>query len=425
MKFIRCRIVCLCVMLWCGSIRLCAQDTLHLNLREAETLFINKNLSLLAGKYNLSIADAEVIQARLYPNPNLSVTGNLYNPDLNKMGDISNRTGYYAFSTGQLILLAGKRNKQIKLYQTGASMAQDDFYELVRTLLFSLRSNFYKSFFLYKSVDACLLQIEVLEKLDRSYGQAQERGSVTLYDAVRVRSLLYNLKSELVFLQNELDDVQSEVRILLQSKDIIYIPVTENEDFQIPDIRTVSLHSLIDTALNNRPDLRRSANNIAYQSQSFVYEKSLAIPDLNLSASYERRGGFVDNASFLTLAMDMPFFNRNQGKIKAAHLAVEQSRILYEQQRLEVENEVQNAFAKALNTDKMLKETDPAFISHFGQLLQGVTRNFEKGNISLIEFTDFHEAYKQNVLHQNELQNELMQAIENVNFVCGKIVLGN
>jgi outer membrane protein, heavy metal efflux system len=71
----------------------------------------------------------------------------------------------------------------------------------------------------------------------------------------------------------------------------------------------------------------------------------------------------------------------------------------------------------------MLQSIDPNFSIQFEQLLKSITLNFEKKNISLIEFTDFYDTYKQNVLQLNQLQNARMQAIENLNFAIGKTLI--
>lgn len=104
-----------------------AQDTLRITLQEAEQQFLQNNLSLLAAKYDISIAQAQIIQAKLYNNPTLSVNGNIYNPDRRKVFDVSNKTGQYDIQLQQLIILAGKRNKQIKLATTNASIAEYNF----------------------------------------------------------------------------------------------------------------------------------------------------------------------------------------------------------------------------------------------------------------------------------------------------------
>ena len=149
----------------------------------------------------------------------------------------------------------------------------------------------------------------------------------------------------------------------------------------------------------------------------------MAVPDLMSGVQFDKRGSFVNNATFFSVAMDLPFFNRNQGNIKAAKIAVDQSNTSLAQQRLSVENEVQQAYGKALNTEKMLKTIDPNFQNDFDKLLKSITENFEKRNISLLEFTDFYDSYKQNVLQWNQLQNDRIQAIESLNFSIGKPIV--
>lgn len=425
MKHVCYKFSCLYVMLLYVTVQVYAQDTTHLTLPQAENIFINKNLSLLALKYNINIAEAQIIQAKLYPNPNFSFTGNIYNPDLKKIADISNSTGEYVINAQQLILLAGKRNKQIKLAQTGVLIAENNFYDVLRTLQFSLRSDFYKAFYLHNSITAYQFQIESVEKLNRSFETLQQKGTVTLKDAVRIKSLLYSLKAEQTLLQNQFNDVQSEIQQLLQNNSSIFIPVADNNIATVTKLDHVTLQSLVDTALNNRADLKLANNTILFNQQNLAYQKSLATPDLLLGVQFDKRGSFVDNASFLTMAIDLPFFNRNQGNIKAARFNIDQSKLMAEKQKQQVENEVQHTYINALNTYKMLHDIDPGFRDQFEQLLLGVTQNFEKRNISLLDFTDFYESYKQNILQMNEVQNQYMQALENINFTCGKKVTDN
>lgn len=414
------------VMMACNTHSLLyAQDTIRITLPQAEGIFLEKNLGLLAEKYNISIAEAQVVQSKLYPNPNFAISGNLYNPERKKMFDVGNNTGQYTIDVQQLVLLAGKRNKQIKMAQTNVAMSQNNFYDLLRTLRFTLRSDFYQAYYLNNSISAYNVQIESVQKLADSFDLLLQKGTVTLKDAVRIKSLLYSLKTEQTLLQNQFNDVQSEIQQLLQHNKAVYIPVPDSNLAALTPVSSIPLQSLIDSAYDHRADLKLANNAVLYNQQNLAYQKALSVPDLTLGAEFDKRGSFVDNATFLNLAIDLPFFNRNQGNIKSAKFSIAQSKLLADKQRQQVENEVQHAYTNALNTDKMLKTIDPAFSAQFEQLLQSVLLNFEKRNISLLDFTDFYESYKQNILQLNQIQNERMQAIENLNFTCGSTVIGN
>lgn len=400
-----------------------AQDTLRISLPDAEKQFTAKNLDLIAEKYNIDIARAQVLQAKVYNNPNLQLVGNIYNPDQKKWLDVSNSTGEYIANVQQLIILAGKRNKQIKLAQTNVLLAENRFYDLLRTLRYTLHSDFYQAAFLQHAIAAYQSPIASLEKLTANYNDLQAKGVITLKEVVRVKSLLYNMQTEQTALQNQFNDIEAELQLLLQDNHTWFVPVTDISAVNMGSVRQYLLPAITDSAYANRYDLQLAANNLTYNKQNYSLQKALAVPDLTAGAQFDKRGSFVNNASFFTLAMDLPFFNRNQGNIKAAKLAIDQSNTQLTQQRLSVENEVQQAYTKALNTEKMLRTIDPNFQNDFDKLLKSITENFEKRNISLLEFTDFYDSYKQNVLQWNQLQNDRIQAIESLNFSIGKPII--
>jgi cobalt-zinc-cadmium efflux system outer membrane protein len=400
-----------------------AQDTLRITLPEAEKQFTGKNLALMAEKYNINIARAQVLQARLYNNPNVQIIANAWNPDQKKWFDVSNQSGEYIAGIQQLILLAGKRNRQIKMAEANTLLAENRFYDLLRTLRYTLHSDFYQGNFLQQAIAAYQVPIAELEKLTANYNELQAKGVITLKEVVRVKSLLYNLKTEQTALQNQFNDLEAELQLLLQDNHTWFMPVTDVAAAKLPSVRQYQLPALMDSAYANRYDLQIAANTVAYNQQNYGLQKAMAVPDLTAGAQFDKRGSFVNNASFLTLAIDLPFFNRNQGNIKAAKIAIDQSNTNLVRQRLTVENEVQQAYGKALNTEKMLNTIDPGFQNDFDKLLKSITENFEKRNISLLEFTDFYESYKQNALQWNQLQNDRIQAIESLNFSIGKPIV--
>lgn len=410
------------VMACCLSVS--AQDSLTLSLPKAEQLFFQRNLSLLAERYNVSISEALVVQARLWNNPNIEWDGNLYNPAQKKVLDLSNRTGQYTVTAQQLILLAGKRNKQVQLASTNTLRASDQFFELMRTLRYSLRSSFYQAFFLLNSMKSYNRQIASLEKLNQSYQELGARGVVTMKEVIRIQSLLYSLRSEWTLLQNQFHEVQGDLQLLLQDNSHLFIP-------QVPDgnprefVSSLRLQDLLDSANNNRYDLSLARHDLLYSRQNLSLQKSLAVPDLTLGVQFDKRGSFVDNATFFTMAIDLPFFNRNQGNIKVAKYEIEQATTLSQQKRMSVENEVSRAYATALENERMMMSVDPSFRSRFDELITQVTLNFEKRNISLLEFVDFYDSYKQTILQLNQVENARYQSLENLYFAIGKPLLTN
>src|SRR3984885_15994065 len=97
------------------------QDTVQMRLPEAEKMFLDSNLQLLAQRYNIDANKALVIQARLWPNPNFSIGHTLYSGTLHEFFPLGANDETTA-GLSQLILLAGKRNNQVKLAQAQVNL---------------------------------------------------------------------------------------------------------------------------------------------------------------------------------------------------------------------------------------------------------------------------------------------------------------
>lgn len=401
-----------------------AQDTLNLSLGDAERIMMDRNLDLLAEQFNIDISKAQLIQKRLYNNPNISLSGNFYNPDNGKLADVSNSSGEYAVNLQQLIILAGKRNKQVQLGKTDIRLAEQQFYELLRTLRYSLRSNYFEIYFLQNSMEAFQRQIVILEKLNAAYQDLQSKGVVTLRESIRIQSLLYSLQSDRAGLQTRMNELQAELQILLRQNGH-YLKVKGNPVIGSPLPESLVLQNLIDTAHLYRYDFIHAQTFLLYEQQNLSLQKAMAVPDLTVGGGFDKRGSFVTNASFLNLSIDLPFFNRNQGNIKAARIAVEQQKTFLQQQNDQVDNEVALAFHQYLLSDKTATALDPGFRDRYEHFLQGVTDNFQQKNISLTEFADFIESYKTNVIQFNQMQNARIQALETLQFAMGKILFNN
>src|SRR5438445_3194150 len=126
------------------------QDSVRLTLPEAEKMFLDSNYQLLAARYNIDASKAQIIQARLWPNPNFSIGHTLYSGTLNQFFPLGANDETTA-GLSQLILLAGKRNKQVKIAQANAQLTEYQFFDLMRTLKYTLRTDFFRIYYLQQS----------------------------------------------------------------------------------------------------------------------------------------------------------------------------------------------------------------------------------------------------------------------------------
>jgi cobalt-zinc-cadmium efflux system outer membrane protein len=403
--------------------RLPAQDTLHTALQEAEKQFIQKNFLLLAAKYQVNVADAAIIQAKLYPNPGLSIDQGIYNQDNKKWIDLS-ATGETALSLQQVIILAGKRNRQIDIAKVNSEISVYQFYDLIRTLRYELRSSFYSLYFLSKPVAVYNKEIESLKTLIDVYTVQYNKGNVAFKDLARLQALQFSLQNERLELLKQVAEKQSNLSLLTGDSLLRPIsPVVDSEFIYSIDAGKLSFLALVDSALMNRYDLRVAQAEVQLSQSNLSLQKALRIPDLTLGANYDKAGSYVRNYNSLSIAIDLPFWNRNRGNIRAAQFQIDKNKQLQSQAELQVRNDISKAYRQLLETDKLYKTVSVQFTSDYDKLLDGIIKGYQNHTISLLEFIDYYETYKNSELEFNRLQNNRLDALQNLNLYTGTTIL--
>src|SRR5438552_2616342 len=154
------------------------QDTVRLTLPAAEKMFLDSNFQLLAGRYSIDASKAMIIQARLWPNPNFSISHTLYSGELNKFFP-TGRNDETAVNISQLVQLAGKRNKQVKLAQAGAQLTEYQFFDLLRTLKYTLRTDFFHIYYLQQSSKVYDEEIRALQQIVAAFNEQAGKGYIS------------------------------------------------------------------------------------------------------------------------------------------------------------------------------------------------------------------------------------------------------
>lgn len=391
-------------------------DTVSLSLPQAEKLFIDSNLNLLAARYNIDANRAAILQARLWSNPNFSVGHALYSGSLHQFFPIGANDETYA-SVSQLILLARKRNKQIQLAEANTTLTEYQFFDLLRTLKYELHNNFYNIYFLRQSAKVYNSEINALQQIVTAFQQQEGKGYIAESEVVRIRAQLYSFTSEYSVLVNQITDLESNLRLLVRIKPSTFIsPAADTTEIEQLDPSRFSIATLLDSAYRNRTDLAIAKENTNINQLNYNYQKALAVPDLSVSVGYDEQGSFLNNLVSGGLGIDVPIFNRNQGNIRQAKIMIQNTAALQKNTEETVAENVSNALQKAYVQDKMYKSIDKAFVGSFSHLLNEVMINYQRRNISLLEFLDFYDSYKQNMLQMNTVEYNRVQAFEDINF---------
>ena len=396
-------------------------DTLRLTLAEAEKMFLAGNLSLLAEKCNVDAARAQIIQAKLYNNPNISIEQGVYDPGTKKVFDMgySGNTGY---TLQQLFYLAGKRNKRIRLEQINTQRQEYLFYDLLRTLKFQLRSDFNTIYYKQQTFRVYDKEISSLKKLISVFEEQNRKGFISDKELTRLQASLFSLENEKSEISNSIAEMNNDFSILLQMPGVYFVTIMETASTPV-NIDSFKVQALVDTAMENRFDLKAADQYYRWNEANLAYQKALAVPDLTLQTDYSKQGSYVRNYNAVTLAIDLPFFNQNQGNIKAAKFQADNSKYILQSAADNVKGDVMQAYTKIIQNEQLYHSFDSHFYGNFEKLMEEMTRNYENKNISLLEFLDFYEAYKDNQVQLNAFLNNRLNTFEELNFSVGENII--
>ncbi|WCT10442.1 TolC family protein [Mucilaginibacter jinjuensis] len=413
-------IVLIPIQLWCMAvIGACAyaqapnSDTLKVNIKQVEEQFLKNNLTLIAQKYNIDNASAQIITARLFPNPDF----NFQNGILNDTHD-----AYKNQSVGisQLFTTAGKRNKNIQLAKIGVEQAKDQFFDLIRTLKFTLRTDFYTIYYNQQSAKVYDQEIGSLSKTLTAFKEQYAKGNIAQKEVLRIQSQLYSLQAEYNGLVTDIDTTQSELKMLIKASPNSYIvPVVDADLNSKESVTSIPYGKLLDSAYVNRYDLKNARATVDYNNMNLQLQKATAVPDVNLSLGYDKYGSFNNNYVGGGIEFNLPFFNRNQGGIKQARIAIDQSKVQLENQQNQIAMDLATSYKGALRLEKLYNSFDPAFKGDFTHLIQEVYKNYQLRNISLLEFIDFYDSFKTNTIQLNSIQLSKITSLEQLNYVTG------
>lgn len=397
-----------------------AQVIQPITLQEAEDTFLHRNYQLLAQRFRVDADQALVQQARLWSNPSFSATWGFGTTD--KIQPFyGGNGGETAYSIDQLITLAGKRNKAVQLAKLNAATTLSEFFELMRTLRLQLRSNYYQLYFLQETEKVLQEQLANLQKIVDAYEEADKKGSVAHADVIRLRALLVGLSNDYTDLKQQELASQLNLQQLLGT-DHQYAPKVDTEGLSRYNLnmKGYTLPALIDTALMDRPDLRIAQQQLQQAQVNYSLQKALAVPDLHVGATYDKAGSYAPNFVGLTLGIDLPFWNRNQGNIRSAGNQVKVQEQSLAQGNNVVATDVQQAVQKISLMDRQYQLLDfKSFNQEYNKLIDEIALNFRKGNISLLQFIDYFNSYSDNVKNTNKLMLDRITAYEELNFATG------
>ena len=398
-------------------------DTIKLTFPDAEKQFLENNFALLAQKYNVESTKALVDQAALWDNPVLSTDQNIYDSGSKKFfyHNESRGLGQVFVQLNQVFKTAGKRGKQIQVAKDNAKVQEAEFNDLMRNLRYNLQLDFGQLATLLDQAAVYRNEIAAATNLVNGIQKSYDAGNTSMKDLIRLKALLFGLQNDMTENARQINDLQTELKTLMQAKETSFI-VPLNGDLPIQPAE-LNIPSLIEQAKVNRADYLSNQYQLASAQHNLSLQKAMAAPDITIGASYDKNSSYAQNYYGLQIGLPLPFFNRNQGNIKSARFSQMSQENTVKDSEAKLKNDVVAAVNEYNLNQQLFSTQQLEFNGQYDTLFKNMLKGFKDRQVSLVEFVDFFDTYKDTKLKMLQQRYNLQKAIADLNFATGTTVI--
>ncbi len=391
----------------------CLSGQQQMSLQDCELAFQKNNLQLLAAQYNINMADADIIQAKIWELPQIEGYVNAINPQDKRFFDVTRAKGV---EITQLIYLGGKKKNEIQFAKSNKELSQLQFSQLLVDLKTELRQTYYNLIYEQKKQISIQNQLKYMNDLLSAYKTQTDKGNVSLKDYVRLQSIVIQLNNDKIEINNNILAFQQKMKVLTGNTESILPNIPKAEENEILISQPFGdVEVLKSKALENNADYLYQVKLIENSKLYAQWQKSLNIPDLNLGAEYDQASGTFNNEVNLKIGIPIPLWKSNKGNVEKAKYAIQQNEKNLEYQKLNLQTQVESVYQTWKNQYDQYYELKPVDMENLDTVYNGILKNFRSGNISLMDFTDFLESYRQTVLQVYEMKKQIMISAEEIN----------
>ncbi|UDQ55468.1 TolC family protein [Chryseobacterium indologenes] len=379
-----------------------AQEKELLRFDEYLNLVGKKNLGFASQKYNVSMAEAAIRTAGMFPDPQLEVetTNNGVNKNM----------GYvYGTSVGWTLELGGKRKARVNLAKDQSELSKIQLEDFFRNL----------------RADASLGYVDALKS--KSLLEVQQDSYKNMLQLAKSDSIRYQLgtislvtskqsKLEAASLLNDVYQAESAEQQALTNLSVFISDhrTTGRDvdgDFNAFN-REFNIDDLMLQALNERADLLAARQNTQVAKSQINLEKANRVIDLGLSAGAERHTEATNeiapsptvNAVKVGVSIPLKFSNRRNAGLKIAEMAHSQAEVEYQQIEQGIRAEVMQAYQQYTATQKQVKQFHNGMLTEAKSILDGIIYSYKRGESSILEVLNAQRTY-------NDVRKDYYQAL--------------
>jgi len=361
-----------------------AGETLHLTLREAVRVSLEKNPDLQKQAFDVLSSEQDVNTAALRPNPQLNVNGDilalgLHNDPPGPPLQPGNKQ--YGASLSYPIETGGKRGERIESAKEQQAVSRGGLKEAQREMASTVANA-------WLDVLEAQLTLELNQKAKALLDSTVTVNQVRLRNQVITPTELS--RSIVAARQYSIDVNEAQLQVAQAGRTLaLLLGMGDSDQVEIDTQDTLDWSSdVIDSAVaqvENRSDLSLARAALEASKANYDLQQSLAQPDIDVSADFTEQQSVPFYG--LSLNIGLPLFDRNQGEINKARIEEQQSEFALEEQKKVVGVEVRSALEE-YRVHKNSRELAWLNLQDSEKILQTVEYSYRSGNTTILDFMD-------------------------------------
>ncbi len=383
-----------------------------LTIEQAVSEALRHNLSLLAQRYSVSVAEAAKITARLRPNPVVSLGAD--HLDLLGTGfNAENGAGpnEYSLRTDFVFERGHKREYRMDVAEANRYEVEAEVLNAARNVVLDVENAFIDLRLASDSVALAQQNYKAFEEIVQLNRVRVRSGDLPDVELLRTRVAAVQSLNQVYQARLRVRTARTRLLLLLGR-------VQGGEDLSpAGDLRRdpgpASLDELMNRAMDARPDLEAARRMEARSQAELRLQIAQGKVDYTVGSEYRRQDGINGRGNTLGFFVqtNLPLFNRNQGEIERVRRELQQHEARLKELEAGIRTEVANAFDQFQTSKVLLHGIETDMVKQAREVREITEYSYRRGSASLIEFLDAQRAFNDTMQSYNEARAEYARSL--------------
>ncbi|WP_395735522.1 TolC family protein [Prosthecobacter sp.] len=349
------------------------------------------NLGYASQRYNVSVADAAIMAARVFKNPEIQISGM---KDVTNYGSSQQLPGFYSAFITQTFETGGKRRERQLVARKNYAAVSTSLQGFLQNLRLDAAAAYADAIAMGQVAAQFQRTAGLLKDLLKAQEERQKAGDISDVDLLQTRVEVRQYEAELLDAQGKAANAELGLNAFLgpQFSSTHWVPVGTLDVAP----QTTELLNLLSSAIRNRPDLIAMRYRRDAAAENINLEKANRVPDVTVGVGWTNStysGNATSpqpnyNMAGVQLSLPLPIWNRNKAGIASAKAQAEQAQLDLEAAEVKAGVDVRQALSLynvarervGLYQAGVLKDVDAA--------LEKRVVSYKRGGSSLLELLD-------------------------------------